>query len=114
MLAGTKSLYDIFMTSSLIEDVRAQLSSRIALYYELPELSKSEAKAIIERALGEDAIDENIAQIYNISGGIYRRIDKIIPRILQPKERNAAELSSGKVLLKELIARAGSRLMISQ
>lgn len=114
VLAGTKSLYDIFMTSSLIEDVRAQLSSRIALYYELPELSKSEAKTIIERALGEDATDENIAQIYNITGGIYRHIDKIIPRILHLKERNAAELSSGKVLLTELIARAGSRIMISQ
>lgn len=112
VLAGTKSLYDIFTTSQLTEDVRAQLSSRIAIHYPLAELLLSEAKPIIYQALGEDTTDEIVAQIYNITGGIHRLLNMIFPRILELMKLNAKELASGEVKLSELIARAGSRLMV--
>lgn len=112
VIAGTKSLYDKFTTSQLTEDVRAQLSSRVAIHYPLAELLLSEAKPIIYHALGEDTPDEIVAQIYNITGGIHRHLNMIFPRILELMKINAKELASGEVKLSELIARAGSRLMV--
>lgn len=112
VLAGTKSLYDRFTTSQLTEDVRAQLSSRVAIHYPLAELLLSEAKPIIYQALGEDATDEIVAQIYNITGGVHRHLNMIFPRILELMKLNAKELVSGEVKLSELVGRAGSRLMV--
>lgn len=112
VLAGTKSLHEIFSTSQLTEDVRAQLSSRVALYYPLPELSLSEAKAIIHRALGEEATDEVVEQIYTMTGGIHRHIDMLIPRIFDLKVLNGEKLSRGEVTMENIITKAGSRLMI--
>ena len=83
ILAGTRALYEKFSSSRMTEEVREQLSSRIALYYVLQELTLSEAKAIIERTLGEDATSEAVAQIMKITGGVYRHMDMILPRILQ-------------------------------
>lgn len=111
VLSGTKNLYDLFTTSPLTEDVRAQLSSRVAMHYLLAELSLAEAKAIIQRALAEDATDEIVAQIFSITGGIHRHLDMILPRILDLKSRNEEELKAGKITLREIIMTAGSRLM---
>jgi DNA transposition AAA+ family ATPase len=112
VLAGTKSLYETFMSSQLIEDVRAQLSSRIALYYELPELSVSEAKAIIQRGLGSIATDEVVAQICTATGRIHRHIDMIIPRILDIKALNEEQLARGELSIRDIISTASSRLML--
>jgi DNA transposition AAA+ family ATPase len=111
VLSGTKALYDLFTTSPLTEDVRAQLSSRVAVHYLLAELSLAEAKAIIQQALAEDATDETVAQIFNITGGIHRHIDMILPRIIDLKARNEKKLAAGEVKLSDIIATAGSRLM---
>jgi hypothetical protein len=110
VLAGTKSLYGTFMSSQLIEDVRAQLSSRIALYYELPELS--EAKTIIERGLGDIATDEVVALICTATGRIHRHIDMIIPRILDLKALNEEQIARREVTIKDIISTASSRLML--
>jgi DNA transposition AAA+ family ATPase len=112
VLAGTKSLFDTFITSQLTEDVRAQLSSRISLYYQLPELSLSEAKAIIQRALSDDATDDLIAQIYNVTGGIHRHIDMLMPRILDLKNRSKEKLEREEVTMMEIVNKASSRLII--
>jgi len=111
VLVGTKDLYDLFITSRLTEDVRAQLSSRVALHYLLPELIIAEVKAIIQRNLGEDANDEVVAQIFNVTGGIYRHVDMILPHILQLKARHHEKLATGKMAISEVISSAGSRLM---
>ena len=111
ILVGTKDLHDLFTTSRLTEDVRAQLSSRVALHYPLAELAVDEATAIIQRALGADATDENIAAIINVTGGIHRHVDMIIPRILDLKKRNQAQLIKGETSLQNIITRAGTRLM---
>jgi hypothetical protein len=55
------SLRLILLTT--IFKVREQLSSRVAIHYPLPELTLSEAKAIIERGLADDATAEVVAQI---------------------------------------------------
>lgn len=111
-LVGTKALYDLFMTSRLTEEVRAQLASRVAIHYLLPELSLGEVKAIVKRALGERATDDMIAQIFNITNGIHRHVDMILPRILDLEERNREKLANGEVKMDKIIATAGSRLLI--
>jgi len=111
VLVGTKDLYDLFTTSRLTEDVRAQLSSRIAVHILLSELTLAEAKAIIERALGREATTEVVAQIYTITGGIHRHVDQILPRILQLKEANHDKLTSGEITMSHIIATAGARIM---
>jgi DNA transposition AAA+ family ATPase len=111
VLVGTRALYDLFTTSRMTEDVRAQLSSRVALHYLRSELSLAEAKAILERGLGDSATDEAIAQIYTVTGGVHRHVDMIVPRILQLKALNDARLASGELTMSEIIAAAGSRLM---
>lgn len=113
-LVGTKALYDLFMRSRMIEEVRAQLASRVAVHYLLPELNLSEVKGIVERGMGTEATDEIIAQIYNITGGIHRHVDMIIPRFLDLKERNIDRLANGEVKKKDLVSAAGARLMIGR
>lgn len=111
MLVGTKALYDLFHTSSTTEDVRAQLSSRVAIHYPLPELSLPELKAILKRALGEDASDEVLAEVFNATGGIYRHVDFIIPRINELKKKRRERLSRGETSLVEIVQDAGRRLI---
>lgn len=111
VLIGTKELFDLFMTSSSTEDVRAQISSRVAMHYLLSELSLAEVKAIINRALGDDATDDTVAQIFNVTGGIHRHVDMIVPRIRELKELNKKKLDDGSLHMGDIIATAGSRLM---
>lgn len=111
VLAGTKDLFELFTTSRLTEDVRAQLSSRVAMHYPLVELAPAEVKAIVKRALGEDATDEAIAQIMNMTAGVHRHVDMIIPRILDLKQRNEDRLRSGEYTMQDIVTTAGRRLM---
>jgi DNA transposition AAA+ family ATPase len=111
VLVGTKVLYDIFTTSNLTQDVRAQLSSRVALHYALAELSPGEVKAIVVRALGDAATDEAVAQIATITGGIHRHVDMIIPQIIRLRDRNEEKLQRGDVKMKDIIDTAGHRLI---
>ena len=111
VLAGTIALHTIFATSKLTEEVREQLSSRIAIYYLLAELTLPEAKAIIKRGLGDEATDEMVAQVITITGGIHRHVDMIIPRILDLREKNRAKLEAGTVTMEQIIRVAGSRMM---
>ncbi len=111
VLAGTKDLYDLFITSRLTEDVRAQLSSRVAMHYPLSELGVDEAKALLRRALGADATDEHIAQILKVTGGIFRHVDMFLPRFLELRKRNHTRLETGAITMEAIINTAGSRLM---
>lgn len=104
MLVGTTELFNLFHTASVTEDVRAQLASRVALHYPLPELSRSELKAILQRALGDDATDEVVAKILNDTGGVYRSVDFILPRINDLKKRNAEGLRAGDISMLDVVA----------
>ncbi len=112
VLAGTKDLYTLFMKSGKTEDVRAQISSRVAMHYLLSELSLPEVKAIIKRALGSLATNELIAQIFNVTGGIHRHVDMIVPRILDLKQLNEEKLANRQLKMSDVVAAAGSRLMV--
>ncbi|NJM54096.1 MAG: AAA family ATPase [Blastocatellia bacterium] len=112
-LVGTKTLFDTFMRSTLTEDVRAQLTSRIAIHYLLPELKIEEVMAIVQHSFGVEATDEMVTQIYNITGGIHRNVEMLIARISDLKEKNLDLLDSGEVKMNEIIDIAGSRLMIA-
>jgi len=112
VLTGTKHLYDTFFQSKLTEEVRGQLSSRIALHYLLPELSQSETRAILQRALGEDATEDVIALIHSVTGGVFRGVDMMVPRLLELKQRNETKLADGNVKMQDLVKTAASRLMI--
>jgi DNA transposition AAA+ family ATPase len=112
VLTGTKQLYDIFFQSRLTEEIRGQLSSRIALHYLLPELTQAETRAIVQRALGDEATEEMVALIHSVTGGIFRGVDMMIPRILELQQRNEQKLADGKLKTSDLIKTAASRLMI--
>ncbi|MBA3241993.1 MAG: AAA family ATPase [Acidobacteria bacterium] len=114
VLIGTHDLFDLFNTSRLTEDVRAQLSSRVAMHYPLAELSVAEVKAIIERALGDAATEEVISAIYNVTGGIHRHVDMIVPRIneLAARNNNKEKLQRGEISMTDIVQTAGHRLMV--
>lgn len=113
VLAGTQLLYDVFFSSRMTEDVRAQLSRRVALHYPLQELTTEQAKAIIVKALGDDATDEIVAKIINMTGGIHGHLSMVIPRILDAKKRNRKKLESGDVTFDQIVTSAGAKLMVS-
>jgi DNA polymerase III delta prime subunit len=101
-----------FYQSKLTEDVRGQLTSRIALHYLLPELTKVETEAILRHALGEELTDEMVEQIHQVTGGNFRSVDMIIPRILELERRNRRKLADGTVKMNEIIKVAAARLMV--
>lgn len=111
VLVGTKDLYDLFTTSRLTEDVRAQLSSRVAMHYPLAELTLGQVKAIVARALGGDATEEAVSQVFTVTGGIHRHVDMILPRINELKARNRERLERGEVTMADIIMTAERRLM---
>lgn len=88
VLVGTKTLFENFYRSKLTKDVRGLLTSRIALHYLLLELTKVETEAILRHALGQEATDEMVEQIHQVTGGNFRSVDMIIPRILELEQRN--------------------------
>lgn len=112
ILIGTKDLFEIFMTSRLTEDVRAQLSSRVAMHYPLMELSIEEVKTICKRALGEYATDATVAKMFNVTKGNHRHLDMLLPRVRATAEKNGDGIRAGSVLMTEIIERASSRIMV--
>jgi type II secretory pathway predicted ATPase ExeA len=114
VLTGTKRLYNIFFHSKLTEDVRGQLSSRIALHYLLPELTQTETRAILEHTLGDDATEDEgfTPLIHTVTGGVFRSIDMMIPRIMELKQRNEQKLADGTLKMQDIVKTAASRLMI--
>lgn len=112
ILIGTKDLFELFNTSRLTEDVRAQLSSRVAMHYPLMELSIDEVKTIVTRMLGPQATNEVISQIYNTTGGIHRHVDMMLPRLSEIIKKNEIRLDSGEVSMTSLIEKASRRLMV--
>jgi type II secretory pathway predicted ATPase ExeA len=112
VLVGIKTLFENFYQSKLTEDVRGQLASRIALLYLLPELTKVKTEAILRHALGEEVINEMVEQIHQVTGGNFRGVDMIIPRILEIERRNRQKFADGAVKMNEVIKVAAAHLMI--
>lgn len=112
VLVGTKDLYELFTTSRLTEDVRAQLSSRVAMHYPLVSLSVGELKAIVARALGDQATDAAVAKVLAVTGGNFRHVDMLLPRAKELANRNQKSLLDGSIQLEEIIETAGRRLMV--
>jgi DNA transposition AAA+ family ATPase len=113
VLLGTHDLKELFTRSTLTEDVRVQLSSRIAMHYPLMELSLDEVRTIVTRVLGDArATNEVIAQIHNATLGNHRHLDMIMPRIAQAIDKNADRLDEGKVKVDQLVERAARKLMV--
>lgn len=113
MLVGTQDLYDLFTTSNMTQDVRAQLTSRVAMHFPLSRLTTAEAKGFLTKALGKDASDENIATIMRVTGGVFRSVNFIVPQIqrLRSTKNNQEKLSAGKITMENIIVSAASRLM---
>jgi DNA transposition AAA+ family ATPase len=112
VLTGTKQLYDIFFHSKLTEDVRGQLSLRIAMHYLLPELTQTETRSILEQTLGNDATEDVIKLIHTVTGKVFCSIDTMIPRIMKLKQRNEQKPSDGTLKMQDVAKMAASRLMI--
>lgn len=112
VLLGTKELFNLFMTSTLTEDVRAQLTSRIAWHCAFMELSLEEVKTIVVRMLGPKASSEVVKQIYETTSGVHRHLDMMLPRLSQLVGKNETALEAGEVSMHGLVERAGLRLMV--
>jgi hypothetical protein len=110
VLVGTTDLYTAFIQSTVTEDARAQISSRVTMFYHLSGLSEEEARIILQRWLGEDATDEAVSLIYKGTGGVFRYIETGIHNILQLKALNTEALASGEMTMLDLIRIALSRL----
>lgn len=110
VLVGTSDLYNSFIQSSATEDVRAQISSRVMMYYPLSGLTKEEATAILRRALGEHATAPVVAQIYNATAGGFRHIEMIIFRIQELMALNEQALTDGRITMTKIVENAASRL----
>lgn len=112
VLFGTKDLYDLFTSSNLTQDVRAQLTSRVAMHYPLMELSTEEIKTIVLRVLGDRATTTVIQNIAKATGGNHRHLDFLLPRILKSISKNQGRLDAGEIDIPALIDDAASKLMM--
>ncbi len=112
VLIGTKDLYDMFNSSRLTQDVRLQLSSRIAMHYPLLTLSVEEVTSIVRKALGKDVSNETITRIFNTTAGIHRHVDMILPRMIELTNTNRELIEAGKISMDDIVDKAGARLMV--
>lgn len=112
VLIGTKDLFELFNQSRLTEDVRAQLTSRVAMHYPLMELSIEEIKTIVTRVLGEHATTRVVEAVTKMTNGNHRHLDMMLPRLSEIIRKNADGIENGKVQITDLVERAGGRLMI--
>jgi|CXWL01.1.fsa_nt_gi DNA transposition AAA+ family ATPase len=115
VLLGTHDLKELFTRSRLTEDVRVQLSSRIAMHYPLMELSIEEVKSIVANVLGDRATGTVIKNIWDATHGNHRHLDMIMPRLSQLVDRNIDGLddpNNKDVTMEKLIDTATSRLMV--
>lgn len=112
ILSGTKDLHELFTRSSLTEDVRVQISSRVAMHYPLMELSIEEVKTIVKHVLGSRATPKVISNLYNAVHGNHRHLDMILPRIaaLIDVNQNGNEISEADLIA--MTDKAASRLMV--
>jgi hypothetical protein len=95
----------------MTQDVRAQLTSRVALNCPLSRLTIKEAKTFVQRALGKEATDQDVAKIMEVTGGIFRGLNFIVPEIDRLKHVNKEKLRAGSITMEDIIVAAGSRLM---
>lgn len=100
------------MSSRLTEDVREQLSSRVALHFMLSELMSAEARALIEKILKEEATEQNFALVYKLTGGRFRNLEFFHPRYAELRELNKEPLKRGEVQAGKIIKMAAARLII--
>jgi hypothetical protein len=49
----------------------------------LPEQEMAETRAILQKALSPDATEEVITMIHSVTGGVFRSVDMMIPRLLE-------------------------------
>lgn len=111
VLLGTKDLYELFSKSDLTEDVRVQLSSRVAWHCPFVELSVEEVKSIITGVLGKYATPRVVKQILDLTNGNHRHLEMILPRVATVFNRND-ELLSDDIQMETLVQKAAGRLMI--
>ena len=88
------------------------MTSGIALRHLLPELTKVETEAILRHALCEGVTDEMVEQTHQVTGGNFRSVDMIIPRILELERRDRQKLADGAVKMNEIIKVAAAHLMV--
>lgn len=120
VLIGTKDLYDLFTSSDMTQDVRAQLSSRVAMHYPLDGLDLAQVKAIVERSLGKAATADAVRAVYNAVGGTaehatanYRSLEFLLRRVTKMVKLNADKIDRGELSIEQIISTAGSRLMVA-
>ena len=111
IICGTLGLIKIFNDPKISSDLREQLASRVGYYLELSGLELAEAKTIIKRSLEEETNSTVIARIYELTRYSYRRLNVLLARINNLKQKNEAELASGEIEIRDLVDVAASKLI---
>jgi DNA transposition AAA+ family ATPase len=112
VLIGTQDLYDLFTRTRLTQDVRSQLSSRVAMHFPLENLSPAEQKTIIEKVVGSNTDSAFVQQIMKLTRGNFRHLSFIFPRIEEIKKLYAEQIANGSKTEEDVIETAGQRLMV--
>jgi len=77
-----------------------------------PILTQMGHLSLLQKALGPDVTEEVITLIHSVTGGVFRSVDMMIPRLLELRQRNEKKLADGSVKMQDLVNTAASRLMI--
>jgi DNA transposition AAA+ family ATPase len=141
ILIGTADLYKLFTSSDMTQDVRSQLSSRVAMHCELFTLSLTEFKTIVGKAFdketvklledlfGEHGIDFAIGRLFELCGGFtnerqesvganHRHMTMVAPRFINMLHKNAAGLKGiktdeqRKIEFEKMLLKIGAKLFI--
>lgn len=125
IMTGTYKLYQMFMQLSDTEDVKGQVSSRIALMIPLMGLDDSSTKTIVMNALGQHATPEVIAEIFNTisrrvvdpNGDLtltasHRNLSFLLDNLRRFIKKRSAEIDAKQLSVKDLVAPAASRLIL--
>jgi len=124
VLAGTHQLYELFSMLTDREDIKAQLSSRVAMFVPLKGLSLEEVKPVVQKTLGRRATAAVVAAVFNAissnqrsTTGTYqvanfRNLSFLLPRLKALFDKNAEAIAAGDLKAEDLVASAMTRLML--
>lgn len=125
VITGTYKLYEMFMQLSDTEDVKGQVSSRIALMIPLTGLDEAATKTIVMNALGQYGTADVIAEIFNAvarrvrdsNGDLtliasHRNLSYLLDNLRRFIAKRSAEIEAGELSVKELVDKAAGRLIL--
>lgn len=117
VLIGTRDLHELFTNSMVTQDIRAQVSSRVAMHYPLSTLTKKEVKTIVRQLLGDRFTDKAINEIAQATQSNFRALAMAVPRLREFYDRHRSEIEAAEDSVRhdaetQVINKAVSRMFV--